>query len=808
MNKISVIVPCYNSEDTINRCLDSIVNQTIGKENIEILLVDGCSTDSTASILKSYEEKYEEQILLVVCDEKLHNGELCNTGLIYASGDYVCFINPSTYLLPSAFELLMAAAQKECADIVQYKFSSDESKLNEELLCEWNTYDLSDVSNRKNHILQEDAIDNSCYNKLFKKSLLERANVSFSDKEKYNEIQFVYPLIFYANKICTTEKVVGYCKNFEAGSIVDYIGAQMYSFEAMRKDLVYAEYKKEIDYMFLHKFYVEPIFLFAKQKNEFPIEMYRMITSWIEKVLPEWEENEYILQSSFGLERSALMLMHYSDKSDTWIKEQLKFLFYKYSKKEPMDYLKEMADGIESGEIFGEGIEKYNNKHLMSLFMLEEEKNNKEIYCKIYDRVISYALEKNRAKLRHGEKLRVAFLPYSSAEWPAEKLYFKMQEDDRFEPYIVPMPMCDRSYVFRKKTYEGTRDFFVDNNYDVREIYDISRDISFGWEEIGGIADIVIHLSLWDNAIPYPYQISEYPFGPLVIYVPYGITVEESPFEGYKSHMTFNRPGINMLWKSYVDSNQTLEEYKKYELLAGRNVIFSGYTKMDYFYQQHNFTDEDIKSLWKIPEGKNVSEMKRIIIAPHHSLADIDVLPFATFDKNKDFLLEMARKYKDSISFVFKPHPNLSVKAVYAGVFKSIEEYEAYLDAWRELPNCKVVEEASYLEYFVSSDGMIMDSISFTAEYVYANKPMLFLQRDTQMFNELGSKIMEAHYKVPGTDFDGIRQFIEEVILNEQDSHKPVREKVFAEELDYVAKTGMLASEYVYKDIVDGLSTN
>ena len=56
--KISVIIPCYNAESTLKRCIDSVINQSFGFENIELILYDDASTDSTPEIIKEYAEKY------------------------------------------------------------------------------------------------------------------------------------------------------------------------------------------------------------------------------------------------------------------------------------------------------------------------------------------------------------------------------------------------------------------------------------------------------------------------------------------------------------------------------------------------------------------------------------------------------------------------------------------------------------------------------------------------------------------------------------------------------------------------------
>ena len=62
--KISVIVPCHNVGGMVGECLESIVNQTIGLSHLEIILVDDASTDNTVEVLKYYEQKYSDNIML------------------------------------------------------------------------------------------------------------------------------------------------------------------------------------------------------------------------------------------------------------------------------------------------------------------------------------------------------------------------------------------------------------------------------------------------------------------------------------------------------------------------------------------------------------------------------------------------------------------------------------------------------------------------------------------------------------------------------------------------------------------------
>lgn len=401
----------------------------------------------------------------------------------------------------------------------------------------------------------------------------------------------------------------------------------------------------------------------------------------------------------------------------------------------------ELAEAVDNNWLVdGEKAAGYTYAHLVAMFFATgsmEDGNKLYNYC--YDAAIRCGKSNIDKRLRDGQKIKVAFLPISAAEWPAERIYKMLRDDDRFLPVVVPVPIIGRTKEERGKTYSQTYKYFEENGYNVEHVYDPDTEEITGWEDIGGVPDVVIHVFI------------------------------------------------------------------RYEALGGKNVRNSGYIKMDYFYDEHSYTEKDIRNMWGIPENRDANGYKKVIIAPHFSVGDTNVLSFSTFDKNMYFYIYLAKKYKDSISFVFKPHPNLRNGLVKHGYMKSIDEYEAYLDEFRRLPNARVQEEGSYLELFDTSDAMIDDSISFVGEYLYTGKPMLFLERPEQRFNELGKKIIDAHYKVKGTDYYGIDTFLEDVVLAGNDTRKAIRQRVYEEELDYAGINGIKASDYIYNDIANAL---
>jgi glycosyltransferase involved in cell wall biosynthesis len=86
--KISIIIPCYNVEKYIERCIDSLINQTMNLDQMEFIFVNDASTDRTLDILLKYEKKYSDSIMVINSEENLRQGGARNIGLSYTNGDY------------------------------------------------------------------------------------------------------------------------------------------------------------------------------------------------------------------------------------------------------------------------------------------------------------------------------------------------------------------------------------------------------------------------------------------------------------------------------------------------------------------------------------------------------------------------------------------------------------------------------------------------------------------------------------------------------------------------------------------------
>ncbi len=117
MTKISIIIPCYNAEGTIEKCASSLFAQTIGMEGLELIFVNDASTDSTGEKLLGFEERYPNQVMVVNLEENKKQGAARNIGISYATGKYVGFLDADDYVEPDMYEKLYQAAEAFCCDM-------------------------------------------------------------------------------------------------------------------------------------------------------------------------------------------------------------------------------------------------------------------------------------------------------------------------------------------------------------------------------------------------------------------------------------------------------------------------------------------------------------------------------------------------------------------------------------------------------------------------------------------------------------------------------------------------------------------
>ena len=122
--KISVIIPIFNVEKYLEETMESIINQTIGINNIQVIMVNDGSNDGSKEIIKTYESKYANIKSIHFANPSGAAGRPRNEGVKYAKGKYIIFVDPDDICYLDAFEKLYNSIEKYNSDVVMGKFLS------------------------------------------------------------------------------------------------------------------------------------------------------------------------------------------------------------------------------------------------------------------------------------------------------------------------------------------------------------------------------------------------------------------------------------------------------------------------------------------------------------------------------------------------------------------------------------------------------------------------------------------------------------------------------------------------------------
>lgn len=357
-------------------------------------------------------------------------------------------------------------------------------------------------------------------------------------------------------------------------------------------------------------------------------------------------------------------------------------------------------------------------------------------------------------------KLRIIFFLPNLGMWKYETLFSLLLNDDYFEPYLVPFPHPWNSKDEQMSFFEDIQLYSRSKGFPIINGYNIQSGTYISSKELN--PDIVVYTQPYNTGYPF-WKIEKFWDKAIFIYTPYSVPVENDTI----FHFNLLQ---NISWKLFYPSPLLKSLFKTNILTRGSNLEFVGNPLYDQFTRIPVLGKE-----WKIKERA----IKRIIWAPHHSILPDDYLHNSNFLEMADKMLALVTEYSEKVQFAFKPHPYLLEK-----LYKiwGSERADTYYNKWRDLPNTVLVV-GGYVDLFLSSDGMIHDCASFMCDYLYVNKPVMFLcKKDTgENLNHYGAGCLSMHYK--GNSIQDVRCFIEEVILNDIDIMKDEREKFCKEYL-------------------------
>ncbi|MDC7293576.1 glycosyltransferase [Butyrivibrio sp. DSM 10294] len=304
--KISIIIPCYNAESYIERCLDSIINQTIGIAHIEIIVVNDASTDSSLSILTKYEEEYPENICIINLEENSGQGIARNIGIDYATGDYVMYVDADDAIHTCLLEKLYIIHQCYPVNVVMCDFETFSDTLPEkaeysELKCAIDTIEDTDDMQR---LFLENAFLTGPWAKLYVRDfLIKNPDIRFMECYKMEDIYFTYLVLAHVRSwLHVSMKGYYYFENNEgtmrSEKIKDYYMHVFVVFEKAVEQLkqlgFYDSCKNEIAFVYIKKVFSPLISYMKKNIIPYPVENEKILKDYLLNMFPDITYNKYL----------------------------------------------------------------------------------------------------------------------------------------------------------------------------------------------------------------------------------------------------------------------------------------------------------------------------------------------------------------------------------------------------------------------------------------------------------------------------------------------------------------------------------
>lgn len=320
---ISIIIPCYNVEKYIDRCLESIRQQTFGLDRLEIICLDDKSVDGTLERLHEWEQVYPDVFVIIELPDNGRQGRARNIGLSYATGEWVAYVDADDWLEPDYFKKMIDVADDFC-DMVVCKAGRDDSD-------HLSYYDQSEVIGDDYAILIDNeekrreisvlaSIPFIAYCKLIRRDFLLSHNLFFPERLAYEDIFWGALLPYYVKKVVFVEKTLYHYFVNPASTVLagnashhpDMLTVNLMLWREYSDRGLYPKYMDEIEYNYIYTCYLAFLKVLALRYSEPEYSLFRILKELTLTFIPDWRQNRYIRNGD--IKEFHLLLLELLDK--------------------------------------------------------------------------------------------------------------------------------------------------------------------------------------------------------------------------------------------------------------------------------------------------------------------------------------------------------------------------------------------------------------------------------------------------------------------------------------------------------------
>lgn len=234
--KISFIIPLFNGEKFIKKCLDSLLSQDIPKQEYEIICIDDCSKDNSVKIVEDYCVLYSN-IILIQHQNNLKTGSTCNTGVRNAQGEYIWIIGQDDWIVKNCLSKLFKLCTENRLDVLAFNYNRVDECENElhaaqvfkdDFIHKGDTYIINNFKNTfPDYLLGYE------WRAIFRKDYLKQNNISFTEGAIYEDTTYLFKAILFSKRFMSISDFI-YNYRVNSLSITDtnkkYYGHLLYEF--------------------------------------------------------------------------------------------------------------------------------------------------------------------------------------------------------------------------------------------------------------------------------------------------------------------------------------------------------------------------------------------------------------------------------------------------------------------------------------------------------------------------------------------------------------------------------------------------
>lgn len=301
--KISIIIPCYNTEKYIDRCLASLISQTIGLDYLSIICVNDASTDETWQKLTNWQNRYPNHITIINRPQNGRIGGARNTAFPYVTTPYVSYLDSDDWVEPDMYKKMYQKAETYHCDIVFCGMLRDSADIpviqQPHPSASW-LLTINSIPERKSFIVNN-TIKYSACDKLIRTDFLNGNQISFPENLAYEDLYWGCMLYLYANTICIMEdKFYHYYINPDATVLAadrpyhkDILQINQLRWEMYSSRNVLDVYRAELEYDFLVSGYLSALKILSLRFTTDTWQDYQTLYEHTLTCVPDFTANPY-----------------------------------------------------------------------------------------------------------------------------------------------------------------------------------------------------------------------------------------------------------------------------------------------------------------------------------------------------------------------------------------------------------------------------------------------------------------------------------------------------------------------------------